>query len=343
METAEEKLAFLNGARLRELTFEEVQPDAKNNWINLSDNDFHLLVPVASKDVKSAKTPSQEQAIFKLFSLGVVTARDDWVYDDDSTALQRKVCCLIDAYNADLARLGASLKSNRLAEMLDTSIKWTRAVKAHLRKSTELRFDPGMMIPANYRPYTKRLLYFNAQLNEVQYRLPRIFGSSGSHRSRTIIFTDPTAQKPFMVLAVDQVYDLHFVGAAAGAVGLPFKLESAEDSGGAHNVTDWSLILFKRQYSAEHKIKKHPITKQTIFHYVYAVLHDPIYREKYALNFKREFPHIPFYKDFWQWAEWGKELIDLHIGYESVTPAKLKRTDCQTRKRAKPGSRPSAY
>ena len=65
METAEEKLAFLNGARLRELTFEEVQPDAKNNWINLSDNDFHLLVPVASKDVKSAKTPSQEQAIFK--------------------------------------------------------------------------------------------------------------------------------------------------------------------------------------------------------------------------------------------------------------------------------------
>ena len=42
--------------------------------------------------------------------------------------------------------------------------------------------------------------------------------------------------------------------------------------------------------------------------------------EKYAQNLKREFPRIPFYKDFWQWADWGKELMDLHINYESVEP-----------------------
>jgi predicted helicase len=66
------------------------------------------------------------------------------------------------------------------------------------------------------------------------------------------------------------------------------------------------------------------ITKEDIFHYVYAVLHDPIYREKYALNLKREFPRIPFYPDFRQWADWGKELMELHIGYETVEPWKLK-------------------
>ena len=27
-----------------------------------------------------------------------------------------------------------------------------------------------------------------------------------------------------------------------------------------------------------------PITKEAIFHYVYGVLHDPVYREKYALE-----------------------------------------------------------
>jgi predicted helicase len=70
------------------------------------------------------------------------------------------------------------------------------------------------------------------------------------------------------------------------------------------------------------------------------VLHDPIYREKYALNLKREFPRIPFYKDFWQWAEWGKELMDLHIGYESVTPAKLKRIDVPDEKARKAGLTP---
>ena len=32
------------------------------------------------------------------------------------------------------------------------------------------------------------------------------------------------------------------------------------------------------------------LTKDDIFHYVYAVLHDPVYRETYALNLKREFP-----------------------------------------------------
>jgi len=31
------------------------------------------------------------------------------------------------------------------------------------------------------------------------------------------------------------------------------------------------------------------ITKTDIFHYVYAVLHNPAYRKKYELNLKREF------------------------------------------------------
>ena len=60
------------------------------------------------------------------------------------------------------------------------------------------------------------------------------------------------------------------------------------------------------------------------------MLHDPFYREKYAQNLKREFPRIPFYTDFWQWADWGKELMDLHIGYESVAPWPLARTDVPT-------------
>ncbi len=39
---------------------------------------------------------------------------------------------------------------------------------------------------------------------------------------------------------------------------------------------------------------------------------------EYALNLKREFPRIPFYPDFWAWAAWGEDLMDLHIGYEKV-------------------------
>jgi predicted helicase len=82
------------------------------------------------------------------------------------------------------------------------------------------------------------------------------------------------------------------------------------------------------------------IAKDDIFHYVYAVLHDPVYREKYALNLKREFPRIPFYADFRRWAAWGEKLMQLHIGYENVSPWPLNRTDVKDEKAAKAGVAP---
>ncbi|HEY8650070.1 MAG TPA: type ISP restriction/modification enzyme, partial [Chthoniobacterales bacterium] len=82
------------------------------------------------------------------------------------------------------------------------------------------------------------------------------------------------------------------------------------------------------------------ITKDAIFHYVYGVLHDPIYREKYAQNLKREFPRIPFYPDFWRWADWGEALMQLHIDYESVEPWPLARTDAKDEKAAAAGLAP---
>ncbi|MGH6796420.1 MAG: type ISP restriction/modification enzyme, partial [Methylocella sp.] len=72
----------------------------------------------------------------------------------------------------------------------------------------------------------------------------------------------------------------------------------------------------------------------------YAVLHDPIYREKYAQNLKREFPRIPFYPGFWAWADWGAELMRLHIGYETVEPWKLQRTDMPDEKSKTAGYAP---
>ena len=83
------------------------------------------------------------------------------------------------------------------------------------------------------------------------------------------------------------------------------------------NITDWALKQFTTHYAAEIGKGKtaRKIDKLSIFHYCYAVLHDPLYREKYAQNLKREFPRIPFYADFWQWADWGAALMQLHIGY----------------------------
>jgi predicted helicase len=88
--------------------------------------------------------------------------------------------------------------------------------------------------------------------------------------------------------------------------------------------------------------KARQLTKDDIFHYVYGVLHDPVYRETYALNLKREFPRIPFYPDFWRWAEWGEKLMALHIGYETVDPSPVTRTDTPDEKARAAGVTPKA-
>lgn len=101
------------------------------------------------------------------------------------------------------------------------------------------------------------------------------------------------------------------------------------------NITDWALNKFTKHYG-----KAAQITKDDIFAYVYAVLHDPVYRETYANNLKREFPRIPFYPEFHQWRDWGQTLLDLHIGYETVEPWPLTRVDTPDERASKAGLSP---
>jgi predicted helicase len=61
------------------------------------------------------------------------------------------------------------------------------------------------------------------------------------------------------------------------------------------------------------------------------VLHDPRYREKFALNLKQEFPRIPFYPQFWEWANIGKQLIELHIHFEQIEPYPLTRVEIKAK------------
>lgn len=335
METAEEKLSFIASHPMRDMRFDEIQPDKNANWVNLTNNDFETLMPLASKKTKAAKTAAKERAIFKLFSLGVVTNRDEWVYDESEDHLEMKTRHLIDAYNAEVQRK----KDGHTCE-LDTAIKWTRAVKADLQKGTLYAFDSAAPIEACYRPYVKRRLYFDPKLNEMQYQLPAIFGSGGI-KNRCIVLTDSTAQKPWMTCAVEQVPDLHFVGAAAGSVCIPLQ-RLASDGSLSDNITDWALKQFSTHYAAEIGKGKtaQKITKEAIFHYCYAVLHDPLYREKYAQNLKREFPRMPLYAGFWQWAQWGEQLMALHIGYETVEPFALARVDVPDDKARAAGQSP---
>lgn len=145
----------------------------------------------------------------------------------------------------------------------------------------------------------------------------QIHGSNLSHKNCIINFPGVPLNKPFSVLASAIPTDYHFIGDTNL---LPLWLYAADNS--QHdNITNWALEKFQTQYPNE------TIAKRDLFDYVYAVLHNPKYREKYALNLKAEFPRIPFYADFRQWADWGRRLVELHTGYASRPGTPLRRVD----------------
>ena len=326
LETADEKLSFLASHPMRGLDFDEVQPDKTSNWVNLTNNDFETLLPLACKETKAAKTAANERAIFKLFSLGVVTARDDWVFDYDRSDLEVKAKFLIDAYNRDLIKLAAVRGSSKLEEMLDSSIKWTRAVKNDLRRGTVYGYDDSRIIEASYRPFTKANLYFDKHLNEMQYQLGAMFRGEANP---TITFLCVSSSNALAAMVVDQPFDYCLLKMGNGGTQAVSRWVYDNSGNRVDNITDWALKQFTTHYAAETGKGKvaRKITKESIFHYCYAVLHDPLYRDKYAQNLKREFPRIPFYADLWQWVAWGEALMALHIGYETVEPFTLSRTD----------------
>lgn len=317
METAEDKLSAISAiGGLSKLAVETIQPDKKNDWLDLADNDWDKLIPLVDPTVSATRSTNQHRAVFRLMSNGLKTQRDEWAYDPSREGLRAKARQLVDVYEA--TRRDPTFAGRE-------SIKWDRELTRYLVKGVVKTFNETAVVDAAYRPFTKRWLYFDPHFNGMTYQLRSMFGGEPNP---TLIFTDPFAQKPWMALSVDGVPDLHLVGAAAAAI-CTSRFRYSKEGARLDNITDWALKQFTDRYG-----KAAAISKDDIFAYVYAVLHDPAYRETYALNLKREFPRIPLYPDFKRWRDWGQRLLDLHIGYETVAPAALTRTDTPDPKRA---------
>ena len=320
---SDEKLSFVSATPLRDRKFDRIRPDVKNNWINLTDNDFDTMLPLASKATKAAKTAGKERAIFKLFTLGVSTNRDEWVYDDDPDVLSLKAIWFLE--NHALSGLKAPW---------DDAIKWSETLKRRVAAGVTERFSSERLRIAIYRPYVSRWLYASNLLVDRPGNMADI-----PNRGATICLS---FGKDFRVLGSGAPFDLHMIG---DTVGMPLNRIDA-DGTFYDNITDWALKQFTAHYKDAAKGKPNKLRKEAIFHYCYAVLHNPAYREKYAQNLKREFPRIPLYgtsiADFWQWAAWGEALMALHIGYEQVAPFPLVRTDTPDAKVRAAGLQPKA-
>ena len=313
-----EKLSELQGLNIGTVDFGNIVPDRRNNWLNQSNSNFETLTHLATRQTKLAKTNNDEQAIFRLYTLGVVTNRDQWVYDFDPDRLGCKVRAFIDEYEKSRAQYGGKEFDD---VELGKVIKWTRDLKRQLRLDSSNVFDQPSIRETLYRPFTNKFLYYHQSLNEMQYQMPQVFPHYEKLDNRVICFQSTGARRPFSTLATDNLTDLHLF--FDGTQCLPLY-RYTPDGDRVSNLTRWGLKKIRDHYGDD------GITAEDVFAYTYAALHDPKYREAYAVDLLQEFPRLPLHRNFYKWAGLGGYLLDLHIGFESATLWNIERVDTDT-------------
>ena len=325
--TAAEKLAFMahhvelqgNRNALNTIQWEELKPNTKHTWlVSEHADEWETFTPIATKEGKQIK--GEPETVFKVFSLGVATNRDILVYGFDYSELAKRVKQFIEIYNqtVDTYKRKTNVKIETLINTKDERIKWTRQVKKSLNKQEYSEYSETSIRNSLYRPFTRRVLYFDNFWNEERYQQHYIFPTPETEaENRVICLTTLGSEKPFMTLISNQITDLHLVGAGAGNQSFPFYTYDEDGRNRQENITDWALSTFKAHYADE------SISKWDVFYYVYGLLHHPEYREKFADNLKRELPRIPYAADFWTVSQTGAALAELHLNYETGKRHKL--------------------
>lgn len=313
-----QKCDFLNERQhVGGIEWQPIQPDARYTWLTEGLHpEFDTFIPMGSKETK--RSTSGAETIFSLYSCGVVTSRDRLVYSDDLKLLQGQVQTFIEIYNAAVDRKRRHDPKAPIEDFIDTNdprIKWSRQVKASLKKLESSSYEESHFRTALYRPFCQKYLYFDNFWNEERYQQHRILPTPENEaENRQIIVSDHGFRSGFNTLMTNLIPDLHTLAASDSFQCFPFYTYDEDGTNRRENITDWALTQFRTHY------KDDSISKWDIFYYTYGILHHPNYREKYQANLKRDLPHIPFVpsvESFWGFANAGARLAEIHVNYES--------------------------
>jgi predicted helicase len=334
----EEKLEIIEGyGDIDTIDWQRLHPNDAGDWINQRDPAFDSFLELGNKDDPKANT------IFSIYSLGVSTNRDAWVYNSSRHAVESNMRAMIDFYNSERERFAKACKGRakdqwpEIESIVDADpkhISWTRGLKNDARRNKEHRYDPDAIAQGMYRPYSKQWLYFNRSFNEMVLLQQRLFPTP-EHKNVIISATGIGASKSFSALVADCVPNLHLHD--TGQCFPLYWYEKPDDNVkpqgemfAAGNdvpdvdgyirrdaITDWALEQFRTHY------RDPSIGKDDIFCYVYGVLHSPEYKQRFASDLKKMLPRIPFAQDFHAFCDAGRKLGDWHLNYESIEPYPL--------------------
>jgi len=298
------------------IEWQTIQPDKRYTWLTEGLHaEFETFIPLGSKEAKATKG-NAVNVVFKMYSSGVNTGRDAWVYNFNRSALTENIQGMIDCYNEQVfkwdRRTDQDADVDEFVVYDNEKISWSSSLKQKLKGGHIAEFAEAKLRQSLYRPFTKSNLYFDRMMNDRVSVFPSIFPTAEMEEENLVIWLKVGSAWPMFALAVNTIPNLL---PQSGSSCFPFYIYDEDGSNRRENITNWALAQFRKQYQDE------SISKWDIFHYVYALLHHPGYRERYQANLKRDLPHVPLApqsSDFWAFAKAGARLADIHVGYEEM-------------------------
>lgn len=325
------KISEFGSVDSSELQWEIVAPNEKGDWINQRGNVFDSLIKLGDKEDKKNKMT----VFVPCYGRGLATSRDAWCYNSNEENLETNIQVSIDFYNSEVDRYQKAVQENPDIKVYDfikydsTKFSWDRAQKeVDCPKGVKYSFGKKSLRDAMYRPFFKQHCYFNRKLNNCVYQLPQIFPTS-KYKNLVICVSGVGVTKDFSCIITDMLPDLELIGKSQcfplywyeenknkqQTLSL-FDTESSDDYIRRDGITDWILKEVRTRFGNARKI-----TKETIFYYVYGLLHSPKYREAFAADLKKSLPRIPIVEDidaFLDFSYAGKQLANLHLNYEEI-------------------------
>ena len=321
----EEKLAAVAEANVDTLPWQRITPNKHHDWLNQRDARYGQLVPLAGE-------PS---AIFHTVSLGLATNRDAWAYNSSEPELRRNVGAMIDFYNDQVRAFAAEAQTTgarkereahaaAFADKDPTRINWNDGDYNRMANGQLYELREDMIRRSLYRPFFKQRVVFDRTLIQRTYRLPSFYPTPESENIG--INAQILGGATFSCLASTSLIDLHLVGDVAHYARWRYEdvpsapaLLDGIPSGRVSNLNSQAVARFRTELGDD-------LTDDDVFFYVYGILHSPDFRRTFESSLKKEKPRIPFVTSralFDAFAAAGRELCDLHVGYETVEPYPL--------------------
>ena len=158
-------------------------------------------------EIGDKKNP--RNALFKLYSSGLKTARDAWVYGSSIDRIKENVDRMFATYNQQAKEFDFD-SSNFEFVRDDKLIHWNRTLENFFKRGVRnLSFDPHSLYRSIYRPFFPQHCYFNKYANDMTYQIPLLFPSN--EMENLAICSSGVGSKEYSCLMVDHIPCLDFL------------------------------------------------------------------------------------------------------------------------------------